>query len=266
MRRMIHQDAATKRVAPSNPVIMIPARMQATRLPGKPLAEIAGEPMIVQVWRRAVEADLGPVIVAAGEAEIVAAIERAGGRAVLTRADHPTGTDRIVEALDTVDPAQRFDAVINLQGDLPTIQPSSVRAALDLLRNGAVDIGTLAAPMEDMAEVARPDVVKAIVELHEGGLAPEGLPHGRALYFTRNPAPSGEGGFLHHIGLYAYRRAALDSFTSHPPGQLERREQLEQLRALAIGLRIDVAIVPEPPLGVDTAEDLEEARRRLGEP
>lgn len=246
---------------PANPIVIIPARLAATRLPGKPLADIHGTPMIVHVWRRAIEADLGPVLVAAGDAAIIEAVRAAGGEAVLTRSDHPSGTDRIHEAIETVDPARHHDAIVNVQGDLPTIRPNEIRAALDLLRDGAVDIGTLASEITDPISRDDPNIVKAVIEPHSHG--PDGLPAGRAFYFTRARAPFGDGPLWHHIGLYAYRREALDRFVTHPPAALERREKLEQLRSLALGLRIDVAIVPDPPLGVDTARELEEARRLL---
>ena len=242
---------------PRNPVVIIPARMASTRLPGKPLADIQGLPMIVQVWRRAVEADLGPVVVAAAEREIAAAVEAAGGKAVLTRPDHPSGSDRIYEAVSHLDPDGRFDAVVNLQGDLPTVDPASVRACLGLLDTAGVDIGTLAAVIVREDERRDPNVVKAVVPLAPGQTA------GRALYFSRAAVPAGDGDLLHHIGLYAYRRDALARFVALPPGILERRERLEQLRALENGMRIDVALVDTVPLGVDTPADLERARRML---
>ena len=240
-----------------NPITLIPARLAATRLPNKPLADIHGEPMIVHVWRRAVEADIGPVAVACAEPEIAEAVRAAGGRAVLTRADHPSGSDRIFEAVERLDPDRRHDAVVNIQGDLPTIDPASVRAAFDLLKTTGVDIGTLAAVITRDAERADPNVVKAVAEL------PDGASAGRALYFTRVTAPSGEGPLLHQIGLYSYRRDALRRFVQAPPSALERREKLEQLRALALGMRIDIALVDAVPLGVDTPHDLERARSLL---
>ncbi|MDX1484990.1 MAG: 3-deoxy-manno-octulosonate cytidylyltransferase [Alphaproteobacteria bacterium] len=239
---------------PANPVILIPARMASTRLPGKPLAEICGVPMIVQVWRRAIEADLGPVVVAAGEPEIAEAITAAGGEAVLTAPDHPSGSDRIFEALNVADPDGRFDAVVNLQGDLPTLDPALPGRALELLGQDGVDIGTLAARITDPREKGDPNVVKAVVALSDGG------ERGRALYFSRATVPAGEGPLWHHIGLYAWRRAALARFVGLPPSPLERRERLEQLRALEDGMRIDVAFVDTVPLGVDTPADLERAR------
>ena len=243
---------------PANPVTVIPARLAATRLPDKPLAEIAGEAMIVHVWRRACEAGLGPVVVAADDARIVAVIEAAGGAAVTTRPDHASGSDRIFEALEAIDPEGAYDGVINLQGDLPTLDPALPRAALALLDDDAVAIGTLAAAITDESERSNPNVVKAVVSP-----APE-AGRGRALYFTRATAPSGEGPLWHHIGLYAYRRAALARFVTLPPSALEQRERLEQLRALEAGLRIDVAFVDTVPLGVDTPADLARARALLG--
>ena len=243
---------------PANPIILIPARMQSERLPDKPLADIAGEAMIVQVMRRAEEADLGRVVVACGEAEIADAVTAAGGEAVLTRPDHASGSDRIHEALMIVDPDGVHDAVVNVQGDLPTLAPELPRAALDLLAVAEVDIGTLAAEITDPEERDNPNVVKAVV-------SPDGTGKGgQALYFTRATAPSGEGPLYHHIGLYAFRRAALMRFIALPPSPLEERERLEQLRALEAGMRIDVAFVDTVPLGVDTPRELARAREILG--
>jgi len=230
--------------------------MGSTRLPGKPLADIHGEPMIVHVWRRALEAEVGPALVAADSAEIVAAIEAVGGHAVLTRADHASGSDRIFEAISTFDPEGRYDIVVNVQGDLPTIARQAVRAAVGPLADRDVDIATLATEIRRPEERDDPNVVKAVgTEVAPGRL--------RALYFTRCSAPWGEGPLLHHIGLYAYRRAALARFVALPPSPLERRERLEQLRALEAGMRIDVALVDVAPLGVDTPEDLRRAREML---
>ena len=240
----------------ANPVVLIPARLASSRLPGKPLADICGEPMIVHVWRRAIEAGIGPVIVAADDSRVVAAVEAAGGRAILTRADHQSGSDRIFEALGAVDPAGAYDIVVNVQGDLPTVEQATVRASLIPLADPAVDIATLATPITRAEEKDDPNVVKAIgTEVAPGRL--------KALYFTRARAPWGEGELLHHIGLYAYRRDALRLFVSTPPSPLERRERLEQLRALEAGMRIDVMVVDAAPLGVDTPEDLERAREML---
>jgi len=250
-------DPAPARRSPAAPVVVIPARLASRRLPDKPLAEIAGAPMIVHVWRRAREADIGPVVVACAEAAIAEAVRDAGGVAVLTDPDHPSGSDRVHEALEGFDPDGRYDAVVNLQGDLPTISPADVRAAVGALDDPAVDIGTLAAPIADPAERDDPNVVKAVIELAPGARI------GRALYFTRAAAPWGDGPTWHHIGLYAYRRAALAAYVRLPPAALERRERLEQLRALAHGMRIDVACVDSVPLGVDTPADLERARTAL---
>jgi len=243
----------------SDPIVLIPARMAATRLPGKPMADIHGEPMIVHVWRRACEAGLGPVVVATDSTEIATAIERAGGRAAMTGADHPSGTDRIHEALRSVDPAGRHDVIVNVQGDLPTIDPASVRAVVAPLSDAAVAMSTICAVITREEEKTAPSVVKLVgSELGDGRL--------RCLYFTRATAPTGEGPLLHHIGLYAYRRPALERIVALPPSPLEKRERLEQLRALEAGLRIDAMIVDTIPLGVDTPEDLERAREMLARP
>ena len=243
---------------PRNPIVLIPARMASTRLPDKPLADIAGAPMIVHVWRRAIEADLGPVAAAAAEPAIAAAVEAAGGRAVLTDPAHPSGSDRIFEALRLVDPQGRHDAVVNVQGDLPTLDPRVLRFALVPLAEPAVDIATLVAETTTEEERQAPQVVKAVVSFAPGARI------GRALYFSRSLVPSGAGPHWHHIGLYAYRRAALERFVSLPPGVLERRESLEQLRALENGMRIDAHLVDAVPLGVDTPADLDRARAILG--
>ena len=242
-----------------NPIVLVPARMSSTRLPGKPLADINGAPMIVHVWRRAMEAGIGPVVVAADAAEIVAAVEQAGGRAVLTGDHHQSGSDRIFEAIGLFDPDGRHDVVVNVQGDLPTIEADSVRAAIRPLDNPAVDIATLAAEIVRPEERDDPNVVKMVGT----EIAPNLM---RALYFTRATAPHGEGPLSHHLGLYAYRRAALQRFVSLPPSPLEKREKLEQLRALEAGMRIDVAIVDAVPLGVDTPHDLERARALTRKP
>lgn len=235
--------------------IIIPARMAASRLPGKPLADIAGRPMIVHVLERAMAACLGPVFVATDSPDIAAAVARAGGRAVMTRPDHVCGTDRIFEALGEIDVP--VDIVINVQGDLPTLDPGDIRAALSPLGDPQVDIATLAAEIVKAGERTDPNVVKVVgTRIAEARL--------RALYFTRASAPYGAGPLYHHIGLYAYRRAALDRFVRLPPSPLERRETLEQLRALEAGMRIDVTLVESVPLGVDTPADLEAARAILG--
>ena len=239
-----------------NAVVLIPARMGSTRLPGKPLADINGEPMIVHVWRRAIEAGVGPALVAADAPEIVIAVEAAGGSAILTRPDHASGSDRIFEAVSAFDPEKTFNVVVNVQGDLPTLEPAAVRACLAPLEDEAVDIATLATPIRRAEERDDPNVVKAVAtEVAPGRL--------RALYFTRARAPWGEGPLLHHIGLYAYRREALARFVALKPSPLEKRERLEQLRALEAGMRIDVALVDVAPLGVDTPAELERARALL---
>lgn len=242
---------------PENPVILIPARLASTRLPGKPLADIGGEPMIVHVWRRAVAAAIGPVVVACAEAEIAAAVRAAGGEAVLTRPDHPSGSDRIFEALGAIDAAARFDAIVNVQGDLPTLDPAMPGAALALLDDPAVDIGTLACEIGAAPARSDANVVKAVV-----ARAP-GARRGRALYFSRAPVPHGEGPLFLHIGLYAYRRAALARFVALPPSPLEKRERVEQLRALEAGMRVEVAFVDSDQPGVDTPDDLARVRRML---
>jgi 3-deoxy-manno-octulosonate cytidylyltransferase (CMP-KDO synthetase) len=238
-------------------LILIPARMAATRLPGKPLADIGGLPMIVHVLRRAQEAAIGPVVVATDSEAIAAAVAKAGGRAVLTRADHVSGSDRIYEALEQIDANGSSNIIVNLQGDLPTLSPAAIAAALTPLGDPAVDIATIAAEIASL-ERSDPSVVKVVGT----PVSPRRL---RALYFTRAVAPAGEGPLYHHIGLYAFRRAALEKFVKLPPSPLERREKLEQLRALEAGMRIDVALVDTVPLGVDTPEDLEKARAMLTE-
>ena len=245
-------------MAESKVITIMPARMASTRLPGKPLADIGGTPMIVHVLRRAEAANTGPVVVATDSEAIFACVEKAGGRAVMTRADHVSGSDRIDEALTSADPEGRCGIVLNVQGDLPTIAPETIRAAYDLLETEGVDIGTLAVEITDASERGNPNVVKAVVELAPGATT------GRALYFTRATAPTGEAPLLHHIGLYAYRRQALERFVSLPPSHLEQQEKLEQLRALTAGMRIDVAVVDAVPLGVDTPADLARARVMLG--
>ena len=238
------------------PLVLIPARLTSTRLPRKPLADIHGWPMIAHVLRRALEADVGPVAVACDAPELADAVAAAGGRAVLTRADHVSGTDRIAEALALLDPDRRHDVIVNLQGDLPTIEPDAVRASLGPLADREVAIATLATVIREDSERTNPNVVKAVGTLI-------GERRLRALYFTRTTAPWGEGELLHHIGLYAYARAALERFVALPPSALELRERLEQLRALEAGMRIDIALVDVAPLGVDTPQDLEAARARL---
>jgi 3-deoxy-manno-octulosonate cytidylyltransferase (CMP-KDO synthetase) len=236
-------------------LVLIPARLAATRLPGKPLLDIQGTPMIVHVVRRAQAAKIGEVVVATDSEPVLAAVEKAGGRAVMTRADHPSGSDRIHEALMDIDPERRIRTVVNVQGDLPTIDPADIKAALGPLTDPAVDIATLAAVIRDEAELTNPNVVKAI-----GREVAPGRLHAKT--FTRANA-TGPGPHYHHIGLYAYRRAALEKFVTLPPSENEKREKLEQLRALDAGMRIDVAIVKSVPLGVDGPDDLEKARRML---
>lgn len=238
-------------------VILIPARLAASRLPGKPLADIGGRPMIAHVLARAQEAKLGPVVVATDSEDIRAAVRAAGGCAVMTSPDHPSGSDRIFEALTRIDPAAKIRVIVNVQGDLPTLAPGDIAAALAPLEDPAVDIATLAAEIRDPAQRTNPNVVKVV----GSPLSDRRL---RALYFTRAAAPAGDGPLYHHIGLYAYRREALARFVALPPSPLERREKLEQLRALEAGMRIDVAIVDSVPLGVDTPEDLAAARKILG--
>ncbi|MGN6549420.1 MAG: 3-deoxy-manno-octulosonate cytidylyltransferase [Pararhizobium sp.] len=237
-------------------LVLVPARMASTRLPGKPLADIAGRPMIVQVAARASEAAIGRVVVATDTEAVAEAVRAAGFEAVMTRADHPSGSDRIFEALRHLDPDGGVETVVNVQGDLPTIEPETVRAALRPLADPAVDIATLTVEITEEAEKTNPSVVKIV----GSPIAPSRL---RALYFTRATAPYGNGPLYHHIGLYAYRRAALERFVSLAPSTLEKRESLEQLRALEAGMRIDAEIVDSVPLGVDTPADLERARRML---
>ncbi len=243
-------------MAERDTIIVIPARLAATRLPGKPLADIAGRPMIVHVLDRARAAHVGEVVVATDSEAVAACVEKAGGCAVMTRMDHVSGSDRVYEALLATDPHQRCQFVVNIQGDLPTIAAADIRAALAPLDDPAVDIATLAAEIVVAEERSNPNVVKVI----GSPISPKRL---RALYFTRATAPAGDGPLYHHIGLYAYRRAALERFVKLPPSPLELREKLEQLRAIEAGMRIDVALVDSIPLGIDTPEDLERARKLL---
>jgi 3-deoxy-manno-octulosonate cytidylyltransferase (CMP-KDO synthetase) len=240
-----------------NPLLLIPARMASTRLPDKPLADIAGVPMIVRVWRQAMAAGLGPVVVAAGETEIVDVVQAHGGQAVLTDPELPSGSDRIWAALQVLDPNCTHDVVLNLQGDLPALDPEQLKTVVAALKRSRAEIATLAAPIDNEADKANPAVVKAVVAWDAG----ERL--GRALYFTRSTAPSGDGTLYHHVGLYAYAREALENFVALPPSPLEKREKLEQLRALEAGMSIAVARVDEAPLSVDTPADLERARKLL---
>lgn len=237
-------------------LVLIPARMASTRLPGKPLADIAGLPMIVQVAKRAQEASVGRIIVAVDDSQVFDAVAAAGFEVVMTRNDHQSGSDRIFEALTKADPDGKAEIVINIQGDLPTIDPQTIRAALRPLEDTSVDIATLTVEIQDDEEKTNPNVVKVVG-------APISAGRLRALYFTRATAPHGEGPLYHHIGLYAYRRKALERFVALSPSTLEKRESLEQLRALEAGMRIDVEVVKTVPLGVDTPADLEKARRIL---
>lgn len=237
-------------------LIVIPARMASSRLPGKPLVDIAGEPMIVHVMRRAQQARLGAVVVATDSEVIAACVEKAGGRAVMTRAGHVSGSDRVFEAAETADPQGQAAIVVNVQGDLPTLSPADIAAAIGPLDDPVVDIATLAAEIVRPEERTNPNVVKVVG-------TPIGERRLRALYFTRASAPAGDGPLYHHIGLYAFRRPALSRFVALPPSPLEQREKLEQLRALEAGMRIDAMIVDSVPLGVDTPEDLATARAIL---
>jgi 3-deoxy-manno-octulosonate cytidylyltransferase (CMP-KDO synthetase) len=238
-------------------LIVIPARMPSTRLPGKPLADIGGTPMIVHVWRRAKAAQKGRVVVATDSQEIIAAVRDAGGEAVMTRADHASGSDRVFEAVNHVDPEGDLEIILNLQGDLPTLEPRLAVDCLAPLQDKGPDIATIAAEIKDADERTNPNVVKVVG-------TPTGVPGRlRALLFTRATAPYGDGPLYHHIGIYAFRRSALERFVSLRPTALEKREKLEQLRALENGMRIDVTLVDTVPLGVDTPDDLERARRLL---
>ena len=243
-------------MAKNDVLVLIPARMASARLPGKPLADIAGEPMIVHVMKRATEAALGEVVIATDSEEIASAVAKAGGRSIMTRGDHATGSDRIQEAAALLDPDRRARVVLNIQGDFPTLVPADIRAVVGPLSDPDVDIATLAGEIHDDDERMSPNVVKTV----GSPVAPRRL---RALYFTRATAPYGEGPLYHHVGIYAYRRTALDRFVALPPSPLEQQERLEQLRALEAGMRIDVTIIDAVPRGVDTADDLETARKLL---
>jgi len=244
---------------PRNPIVLIPTRLASTRLPNKPLAEIAGAPMIVHVWRRAVAAGIGPVVVASGDREIADIIDRQGGRAVLTDPELPTGSDRIHAAITALDPAGAYDAVINVQGDTPMLEPAAIRLALAALAEPDTDIATLAAEIVEAAAVHEISVNKVAA-----GFTDPTRPT-RALYFSKAPVPWGEGPHYEHVGLYAYRRAALDRFVALPRGVLEKRERLEQLRALEAGMRISVSLIDPAWLGVqvDTPDDLTRARELM---
>ncbi len=231
--------------------------MASKRLPGKPLAEISGEPMIIHVWRRAMEADIGPVLVATSEPEIAEVVKAAGGDARLTRSDHPSGSDRVFEAVEAIDPNGHHDVVVNMQGDMPTIEADIAGAILKPFAEAEVDIATLATEISDEARKTDPNVVKVVISLRPGETV------GRALYFSRASVPSGEGPLYHHIGLYAFRRHALARFAGLPRGDLERRERLEQLRAIENGMRIDAALVDTVPFAVDTPADLAKGQELL---
>jgi len=238
-------------------LIVIPARMQSTRLPNKPLADIGGEPMIVHVWRRAMAAGVGRVVVATDAEAVVAAVRRAGGEAIMTRADHVSGSDRVFEAVNRIDPEAEFEIILNLQGDLPAMEPALARHCLAPLADRGPHIATIAAEIENDADRTNPNAVKVVG-------SPTAVPRRlRALYFTRATAPWGEGPLYHHFGMYAYRRSALERFVSLKPSPLEMRERLEQLRALEDGMRIDVTLVDTIPVEVNTPEDLDFARRIL---
>jgi 3-deoxy-manno-octulosonate cytidylyltransferase (CMP-KDO synthetase) len=239
------------------PLIVIPARLAASRLPGKPLAPIGGRAMVLHVLDRAAAAGIGPVAVAAGDAAIAAAVQAAGGRAVLVADDLPSGTDRVQRALAALDPEGRHDVVVNLQGDVPTLDPAALHAVLRPLADPATEIGTLVCPIADAAELATDSVVKCACAFADGAMVAP------ALYFSRAPIPWGPGAHWHHIGIYAFRRAALDRFVALPPSPLEQRERLEQLRALEAGMRIGAARIAHGPFGVDTPADLERARALL---
>ncbi len=242
----------------STPLIIIPARMASTRLPNKPLADIGGTPMIVHVWRRAQEAQLGRVVVAAAEQDIIDVIEAAGGEAIITDRDLPSGTDRIHQAAQKIDPDKTHTIIINLQGDLPSLDPHFIARTAQLLQNA--DMSSLAAQIHNDTERDNPNVVKAVIAFDDASCQ-----EGRALYFTRATAPSGEGALYHHIGIYGFRRAILDKFVALSRSPLEQRERLEQLRALEAGFTIRMGIVDKVALGVDTKEDLQAAREILQE-
>lgn len=237
------------------PIVLIPARMASTRLPNKPLALIGDAPMIVHMVRIAREAGVGEVAVACDGESIAKAVHSAGGRAIVTDPALPSGSDRIWQALEKIDPEKKHDVIVNLQGDMPTLDPALIKNVVALLSAPKSDIATLAAPIIDESEKHDPAVVKVAIAFDTGKT------HGRALYFSRSPIPSGDGPLYHHIGIYGYKREALQRFVNLSPSMLEQREKLEQLRALEAGMRIDVAVVDTVPLGVDTPETLEKARK-----
>ncbi len=239
-------------------LVVIPARLASTRLPGKPLADIAGRPMVLRVWDAAMAANIGPVVVAAADQEIYDAVTAAGGTAILTDPDLPSGSDRVWQATQAFDPAGKYDVLLNLQGDLPTFEPQALRAVMDVMANPAYDVGTLVAPVTSDAEKNAASVVKVACDFSgDEQIAP-------ALYFSRQPIPWGNGPLWHHIGVYGWRRTALERFVALPPSGLEKRESLEQLRALEAGMRIGCTRLASAPFGVDTPEDLERARRAFG--
>lgn len=239
-------------------LVVIPARLASTRLPGKPLADIAGRPMVLRVWDAAIAANIGPVVVAAADQEIYDAVTAAGGTAILTDPNLPSGSDRVWQATQAFDPDGKYDVLLNLQGDLPTFEPQALRAVMDVMANPAYDVGTLVAPVTSDAEKNAPSVVKVACDFSgDTQTAP-------ALYFSRQPIPWGNGPLWHHIGVYGWRRAALEQFVALPPSGLEKRESLEQLRALEAGMRIGCTRLASAPFGVDTPEDLERARRAFG--
>ncbi|RWA77124.1 MAG: 3-deoxy-manno-octulosonate cytidylyltransferase [Mesorhizobium sp.] len=241
-----------------HPIIIIPTRLGSTRLPGKALSDINGRPMITHVWCRGIEANIGPVVVACGEPEIAEIVKDVGGQAILTDAALPSGSDRAYTALREVDPDEKHDVVVVLQGDLPTIDPATIQATLTpLARHPACEIATLATLIEDHVELHAPQVVKIALALASG----ESI--GRATYFSRAIIPYGNGPHYHHVGMYTYRRPALAKYVGLPRGVLEQRENLEQLRAIENGMRIDAAVIQTEPLGVDTPADLEKARALL---
>jgi len=242
-------------------IVLIPARMASTRLPGKPLADIAGEPMIVHVWRRAMEANIGDVVVAAGEEEIAQAIRKVGGKALVTKGAHESGSDRIYEVLEQIEGSRKYDIVVNLQGDLPVIAPLAIVRCIDPLKNPVVDIATLGTVITDKREIADPSVVKIITAESEAALNPSSIV--QAKDFTRILPSDFHGTPIHHVGIYAYRRTAIKTFVALPQSARENQMRLEQLRALDAAMRIDVAMIKEVPLGVDTPADLEKARLLL---
>ena len=242
---------------PKRPVIIIPSRLASSRLPNKPLADIHGQPMIVLCLRRALETDIGPVIVACADEEIFSVVKEAGGKAIMTDHDHISGSDRIFEALTIFHPDCIHDCVINFQGDMPIIDPNVVRATLGPMNNESIGISTLVSKISEAADCADKNIVKAVVALTDGEKS------GRAIYFSRADVPFGNGQKYHHIGLYTYRRDVLQRFVDLPVGKIERQEQLEQLRALEYGLRIEAVLVDTNPIGVDTLEDLNLVRKIL---